>query len=217
MCFKTTGPNRHQPRKPCLEVTSFTHHPQPVCSGSKSIIYSKTGETALQAAGQVGGSNAVVRESGTVSLVGDHRFSQGDRWWDRLHRGTGLEGVGDRPDWALARALVLALALALEPVTFRAHTVTLSHIWLPRPREGTIQSQLEVVGHLACSAHQTVCREPCPLLTPGWVRGGWERPAPAAALQGPAALDPTPSRWAGKAGEAATVGAASSQLPAQRE
>lgn len=61
-----------------------------------------------------------------------------------------MEGVGDGPGWALA--------LALEPVTFRAHTVTLSHIWLLRSREGTIQSQLEAAGQLACSAQQTVPR-----------------------------------------------------------
>lgn len=90
-------------------------------------------------------------------------------------------------------------------VTLRTHAVTLSHVWLPRPREGTILSQLEVVGHLAASAHPTVPTVPtvpgassvlCPLLTSGWrERDG--PPAPAAALQGPPALDPTQSRWAG--------------------
>jgi hypothetical protein len=76
VCFKVTVLNCHQPGKPCLEITSFLHHPQPVCSGSKSAIEQMTGEIATQAAGQVGGSDAVWSENlgvrawlGTIGLA----------------------------------------------------------------------------------------------------------------------------------------------------
>lgn len=60
-----------------------------------------TGETATRAAGQVGGSDAVVRESGAEGLARDHRSSQGDILMDGHGDGTGLtgnlEGVEDVP------------------------------------------------------------------------------------------------------------------------
>lgn len=66
----------------------------------------------------------MVRESGAEGLVGDHRSSQGDK----PNRGSGLEGVGDE--------LVWALGLALEPVTFMAHTMTLSHTMAAKTKGG---------------------------------------------------------------------------------
>lgn len=63
-----------------------------------------TGETPTQAAGQVGGADAVVRESGAVGLVEDHRSSQGDSLMDGPGGGTGLTGELTWRGWEMGLA-----------------------------------------------------------------------------------------------------------------